>query len=272
MPDKSIKPPKSVLHAFGLTGEPVLLKGGEGQSYRVGNTVLKPVYDEEQACWYAQVLGQINLNGVRINRPIRAQNEQWISQGWQAFEYLEGKSAKGRWEEKVEISRNFHQKLDHIQRPQFIGHRDNLWEQADLAVWQKKPLVFSPQIRHITDRLTSILQPLNPTNQLIYGDMTGNIIFHPSLPPAVIDFSPYWRPAEYASAIIVVDAIVWENAKGELINAIKNTPQNNQLLIRAALWRIKTSELFSNHQPRKLIQEINHYHHLTTLISARTNN
>ncbi len=30
--------------------------------------------------------------------------------------------------------------------------------------------------------------------QLVHGDLTGNLLFHTSLPPAVIDLSPYWRP------------------------------------------------------------------------------
>ncbi len=33
------------------------------------------------------------------------------------------------------------------------------------------------------------------TAQLVHRDLTGNVLFHPPLPPLVIDLSPYWlRP------------------------------------------------------------------------------
>jgi hypothetical protein len=38
------------------------------------------------------------------------------------------------------------------------------------------------------------------------------VLFHDGLPPAIIDFTPYWRPVGYASAIVVADALVWEGA------------------------------------------------------------
>ena len=36
--------------------------------------------------------------------------------------------------------------------------------------------------------------PIVTTSQLIHGDLTENILFAEGLSPAVIDFSPYWRP------------------------------------------------------------------------------
>jgi hypothetical protein len=47
---------------------------------------------------------------------------------------------------------------------------------------------------------------------LIHGDLTGNVLFHDELPPAIIDFTPYWRPLEFQSAVVVADALVWEGA------------------------------------------------------------
>jgi len=36
----------------------------------------------------------------------------------------------------------------------------------------------------------------------------------------VIDFSPYWRPAEYATAIIIADAVVWEGLMIRFFSAL----------------------------------------------------
>jgi hypothetical protein len=48
--------------------------------------------------------------------------------------------------------------------------------------------------------------------QLVHGDLGGNVLFAPSLAPAIIDFSPYWRPPGYAEAVAAVDAFLWFGA------------------------------------------------------------
>ena len=41
-----MRPPAAVLDAFGVTGEPCLLEGGQGRTWRVGDLVVKPVDHE----------------------------------------------------------------------------------------------------------------------------------------------------------------------------------------------------------------------------------
>ena len=52
----------------------------------------------------------------------------------------------------------------------------------------------------------------------MHGDLTGNVLFARGLPPAVIDFSPYWRPVGFASAVVVGDALLWEGADESLLD------------------------------------------------------
>ena len=66
-------------------------------------------------------------------------------------------------------------------------------------------------------RLADVLEPLTVANQLVHGDLTGNILFDDALAPAVIDVSLYWRPPAFASAIVVADALVWEGADETLL-------------------------------------------------------
>ena len=54
----------------------------------------------------------------------------------------------------------------------------------------------------------------------MHGDLTGNVLFADDLAPAVIDFSPYWRPTGFASAIVVGDALLWEGADETLLAAV----------------------------------------------------
>lgn len=50
----------------------------------------------------------------------------------------------------------------------------------------------------------------------MHRDLTGNVLFSRSLPPAVIDISPYWRPPAYAEGVVVADALCWHEADGSL--------------------------------------------------------
>jgi hypothetical protein len=77
------------------------------------------------------------------------------------------------------------------------------------------------------------------SSQLIHGDLGGNVLFHHALPPAVIDVSPYWRPAAYAAAIVVADAVAWGGAEDDLVERLLRQ-QGDQLLLRAVLFRVAT--------------------------------
>ena len=73
---------------------------------------------------------------------------------------------------------------------------------------------------------------------MIHGDLTGNVLFADPLPPAVFDMSAYWRPASLATAIVVADALAWEGATVDDVEAVLHEEQFGQLLARALLFRI----------------------------------
>ena len=68
-------------------------------------------------------------------------------------------------------------------------------------------------------------------------------MFADPLPPAVIDLSIYCRPAAYASAIVVADALAWEGATRADLERVVSTSGFGQLLARALLFRIVTDWL-----------------------------
>ncbi len=74
----------------------------------------------------------------------------------------------------------------------------------------------------------------------MHGDLTGNVLAHPGLPPAVIDLSAYWRPVELGTAVVVADALVWHGAGAELAAELLPGPHGGQLLVRALLCRAVT--------------------------------
>ena len=91
---------------------------------------------------------------------------------------------------------------------------------------------------------------------MIHADLGGNVLFHDTLAPAVIDVSPYWRPAAYADAIVVADAVAWSGAGDELVERLLRA-QGDQLLLRAVLFRVATDP-----------GEVEAYERVITLITA----
>jgi hypothetical protein len=100
------------------------------------------------------------------------------------------------------------------------------------------------------DGLQRLKKPLpgDVEHQLIHGDLTGNVLFdeeHGS-PPGIIDLTPYWRPAAYAEAIVVVDGLTWHGQGRSLVDLYGIDEFRIQLLIRAMYWRNLTWAIDSN--------------------------
>jgi prepilin-type processing-associated H-X9-DG protein len=72
----------------------------------------------------------------------------------------------------------------------------------------------------------------------VHGDLSGNVLFADGRPPAIIDFSPYWRPAAYADAIVAVDGLLWFDADPELLRLADSSQDFPQLLVRAQIFRL----------------------------------
>jgi uncharacterized protein (TIGR02569 family) len=266
---ENISPSAEVLHAFQVQGTPQRLPGGEGTSFVVNDVVFKPVANEAESIWRAEVLSTIHMNGFIVTTPLKTRTGLWTHQGWEASLFLQGKEVKGRWSEKIAVCRKFHQALQIFPKPDFLAAANHPWAVADRMIWGEQPLEYGEPLKKIMARLEKMLRPIDAECQLIHGDMSGNILFNESLPPAVIDVSPYWRPAEYAVAIIIVDSVVWEGAGDDILDEMPNTFLANQLLIRAAMWRIKTTEEYIRQFGRGNIEDVNAYEHLVELIEAR---
>jgi uncharacterized protein (TIGR02569 family) len=219
-------PPKAVLEAFETTAEPELLEGGTGRTWRAGHLVLKPLDRiPAEIVWQADVLGSIREDGFRVTRPVPR-----IVDGWTAWEYVAGHHEPGRWLDIISVGERFHAALAGVPRPDaLIDPGVEPWATGDRVAWSAEPF----------DGLDDVLAPLRPVTEpsgLIHGDLTGNVLFDDELPPAIIDFTPYWRPLEFQSAVVVADALIWESAPPELADAVEP-----EYLLRALIYRGVTS-------------------------------
>ena len=103
--------------------------------------------------------------------------------------------------------------------------------------------MFSGPYRTPLADLFSLLRPVRLPDQVIHGDLAWeNVLFHAHLPPAVIDFSPSWRPAGWAAAIATNDALAWEGADASILATVDHLPEFYQLLARATIMRLVVAE------------------------------
>ncbi len=233
--------PPSVQAAFGLTGHQVALPGGTGTSVRIADAVLKPIDDLTEVVWVAEMLSRLPEDGFRIARPLRAHDGSWIAAGWSAATFVQGESAPaGTWRDVLAAAHAFHAALRHEGRPEFLQRRQHRWALADRVAWGEASADPVPELEPVLARLAALVQA--PTradvSQVVHGDLAGNVLFAPGLPPAIIDFSPYWRPTTYAAAIVAVDGMLWFGADNTLLRQIADEAGSTMPLVRAIIFRL----------------------------------
>jgi len=242
----SSEPPPVVLGAFGVAGQrAVPLRGGLHLSWRVGDLVLKRAdLDDGELAWQARLLPRISCDGFRLAPWVAAADGSWSAHGWCATRYVAGRHERGRWAEIVAAGERLHAGLASEPRPDFLDRRTGPWAVADRVAWGEIPLSGSADVRHLP-RLAAAMRPVTAQCQLIHGDLTGNVLFDDRLPPAIIDVAPYWRPAGYASAIVIADALVWEGADDGVLGAAGHVDGIGQYLIRALVFRLVSDWLLT---------------------------
>ena len=241
-------PPKFVLSAFNLAGTPEPLRGGMSATWRVGDTVVKALdVTPEVAIGTAEIVERIEVDGrFRVARPRRARDGRIVVEGWTAWSWLPGRSSS-QWREIIMAGEGLHEALSTEPFPRFLESRTDPWWTADRIAWNELPMPAGPGAPPLLAQLIADLpapERRDRKSQLIHGDLSGNVLMEPGLPPAIIDFSPYWRPPGYASAIVVIDSRWFGSADNDLATwAQARTDHFDELLHRALVFRAVTQWL-----------------------------
>jgi uncharacterized protein (TIGR02569 family) len=264
-----MRPGPEVLASFGASADPVSLPGGEGTAWRAGEVVLKPAGDPRVARWTADLyrgldpLGPMAARqdpGFRVPRPLGTAAGDWVTGdpvtgAWVAWQWLPGEPADWAgvspfWPRLIAASRAFHAALAGRPAPPWLGQDGSQWTVGDQVAWGERDpgSVLAAAPGPLGRQLRSLLAALRPVRlpaQLIHGDLGGNVLFAGASPPAVIDFSPYWRPAGLALAVAAVDALTWRGADPAILDELAgqpglSRPEWNQLLARAHVGRLVT--------------------------------
>lgn len=282
-----MRPGPEVLAAFGATAEPVSLPGGEGRAWRAGDIVLKPAGDPRSARWTAGLYHALAGHpdpGFRVPPPVRSAAGDWVvpdpaAGGWAAWRMLPGEPADWAgvspcWPRPITASRAFHAALAGRPAPPWLGRDGSPWTLADQVAWGERdpgdllgrgPGGLAAQVRG----LLAAQRPVRLPAQLMHGDLGGNVLFADGEPPAVIDFSPYWRPAGLALAIAAVDALMWGGADPAILGALAAEPGLGQLLARGLAGRLVTEMIVRRDDEAALAAAAEAGRPVTRLVLAR---
>jgi uncharacterized protein (TIGR02569 family) len=242
-------PPGEVTSAFGVRSglEPQLLTGGQGRAWRCADLVLKPVACVAEAEWVCEVLDAWpRERAVRVPHPVRTLDGSWVHHGWSAHRWLEGADVSmpsGAGLVRT-ASEAFHEVTAELSRPGFLDVRPDPWSFGDRVAWEDAEPRGSEPIRRLVSEARRAYEPVTLPSQVIHGDIGGNVLAAPGLPPGVIDWPPYFRPAAFALAVAAVDAVCWSGASARLLDDWADLQQWRQLLLRAFVYRTATQGRF----------------------------
>ncbi|MBP2180845.1 TIGR02569 family protein [Amycolatopsis magusensis] len=244
-------PPPHVVAAFGAKGaDPEPMPAGFG--WRCGDLVLKPVHDRARALWQARTMERIALPDVRVARPVRSTDGRSIVGGWAACRFVSG-TPQPRYDELVLAAVKLHQATAHEPRPDFLDSRRDVYAIADRMAWEElEPDLDERKGGGWFEVLAGARRPVHGQNQLVHGELFGRVLFDGDEPPGIVDFEPYFRPAEWGAAVATVDALAWGGADSQLLQRWAHLPEWPQLVLRATLFRLAIIALDPHFSPSSL--------------------
>ncbi|KFY31294.1 hypothetical protein V494_07975, partial [Pseudogymnoascus sp. VKM F-4513 (FW-928)] len=242
-----------------LTPAPSSLPGGQGTSYLTSTTILKliPPTPAEEAEWTSQTLSLLSPSPhYTLPMPLLSSAGTYVYENWTATTYHPGTdNPTGHWPALFSAAQHFHKALEGVPEPPFLAQRKHPWAIGDRVAWSEdsptRPIT-PPLVQLYTHLLTLRHDITTRPSQLVHGDLSGNVLFPPSVAaaPVIIDFSPFFRCVEYSIAIAVVDGIAdFGVEEGEilgasgLLDAGKGGVEERrafavQMLIRALIFRV----------------------------------
>ncbi len=259
-------PTRRVVDAFEIRIDGLRrLPGGIGNTWTDGRLVLKPVGCPPEHAWVCDVYAAWAAPDVRVPEPVRPAGtdderpaaesraegrsaDGWSVDGWGAHVFVSGRDADLMREiNRVrEASDAFHDAVKDLPRPEFMDARDDPWAFGDRLAWEGAEPIGDDETLELIDRLRGHLAPVSGAAQAIHGDILPNVLVADPLPPAVIDWPPYFRPAALGNAVAVTDAVTFRAAPLSLLDDWVSGDDWNQLLVRALLYRLGPTGVFAS--------------------------
>ncbi|WP_018156344.1 hypothetical protein [Demetria terragena] len=251
-------PPDDVLDLFAVPGEVRPLPGGQGNSVLAGDLVLSPGRDAVVADLVSPPIARLAVEldtwsgrrrrDLRIAVPVPARNGSWTVNGWGASRYEPGTRACTDLPVIRATGAVLHAELSQAvtEWPLAAAPPSSRWDRAErVAFGEDIPELseFDDETGEFARALLAIRTP-QPVGvqQLVHGDLAGNVLLDEADAPVVIDFAPYWRPVLWADAVCVLDAVMWMDADPSALDDWQ-TGLHRQAMIRAGIYRLLADEV-----------------------------
>jgi hypothetical protein len=253
---ESLAPTARVLDLFAVPDDVRRIPGGGGSSVVAGDLVLSPGRDAGTAQWLNPPLARLAVDlDTRASRPLRiavpvpARDGSWVVDGWGASRHEPDSTQCRDLAVLVATGRLLNAHLAHafLARPPLETRRDR-WAAAERLAFspphQLEAALDPHDARHdlleeVAARLAASSSGRTTTapDQLVHGDLAGNVLLDAHGVPVVIDLSPYWRPGVWAEAVCVLDAVLWLDAAPSTLEEWGRGAKRTAML-RAVAFRV----------------------------------
>ena len=220
--------PAHVVDAFqGVPGLPEPAGHGWDHGWRIGPYVYSRA-SGVAAGWSAKLRGTLQVDGVRLARPVRSTDGRFVVAGWKASTWIDGELAR-RVDETVLVALRLAEALAAQPAPPEPEQADP-FVLADQRAWEED----APEYRPVTGPL-----------QVGHADLLASTLYHGTQAPVVTDLVPFAapRPAAYTAALVIVDGLIAGAVDDGIIDRFRHLPDMDQLLLRAVSYRRHVNDL-----------------------------
>jgi uncharacterized protein (TIGR02569 family) len=239
-------PPEEVLAAFGVHGQPNLLAGGEGVTFRVDGMVFKRIIDVGEAEWTQALLQRVEPHGFRIAEPVATNDGRWVHAAWSACKFVDGlRPAAPAWSVVTEAGLRFCDEVERVRDGgvDVLAARTHRWSIADRVAWGEGSVELPSDAADLLAELVALAGAPNAARHFVHGDLSGNVFLDPSDTPVILDVSPYLRPRQWSAAIVTADAVLWNDEPLEFALEFVTDADHRDLFARALIFRMVAEQL-----------------------------
>lgn len=227
----------STIRKFTTDTQAENLAGGQNESVKVGEVVLKPIHDQAEYLWVSEVLNSIDFGDLRIIKPLKSSLGNYIEDSFGATPYFKNSYHSYNLKENIRVCRQLNECLKNVPKPpSLFENLNNPWKKSQFLAWfEVIPNGLPEEVIFLLNCRKSIDLP----HQLVHVDLANNILVDNQNQVAIIDFTPGFYPKQYAEALLIIDTIAWYQGKTEHIKEIElENDLLYQLILRALLFRI----------------------------------
>lgn len=246
-----MRPPEHVLDLFAVPADLERLPGGQDHGVRAGDLVLSPGHDPHTRDVLSPQLARLaadldtrpgrDRRDLRIAMPVPARDGRWVVDGWAATRFEPGTTPLTDLAATRAVGAVLHAELARHAPDLVLPEREDRWARAERIAFGDAPLPTGDLDPDGEDLLRVLADhrddtPLGP-DQIVHGDLAGDVLLDADGAPLVIDVSPYRRPVLWAEAVAVLDSVRRFGADPAVVEEW-TTGAAGQAMVRAAIFRL----------------------------------